>query len=63
MWHVINNEVWKALKYDKIKLDSRTNVISNPHNVVDMLNTFFVEITDYLLNKNSSKSNAQLPKR
>jgi hypothetical protein len=30
--------------------------------VADRLNTFFIEITDYLLNQNSRKNKAQLPK-
>jgi hypothetical protein len=31
--------------------------------VADILNTFFVEIIDVLLNQNSSKNNAQVPKQ
>jgi hypothetical protein len=38
------------------------HIISNPLNVTGMLNTFFVEIIDDMLNQNSSKVNSQLPK-
>jgi hypothetical protein len=44
-------------------LNDETQIISNPKNVAGMLNTFFVEIIDDLLNQNSSKINAQLPKQ
>jgi hypothetical protein len=37
--------------------------MSNPQNVVGMLNTFFVEIIDDLLNQSSSAINAQSPKQ
>jgi hypothetical protein len=36
-----------------------TKTISSPQNVAGMLNIFFVEITDVLLNQNNRKSNAQ----
>jgi L-rhamnose mutarotase len=49
LWHVINTEVGKSWKYgEKIELNSGTEVMSNPQNVVGMLNTFFIEIIDDL---------------
>jgi hypothetical protein len=44
-------------------LNAGTRIISNPQNVAGMLNTFFVEIIDDLLNQNCSTINAQLPKQ
>jgi hypothetical protein len=60
MWHVINKEVGKSLKHDKkIELHVGTNIIS------DMLNKFFVEKIDELVNRNSSKNGnyAQVPEK
>jgi hypothetical protein len=42
MWHVINKEVWKSLKYKKIELNNATKIVSNLQNVTGILNTFFL---------------------
>jgi hypothetical protein len=66
MWHVINREVGKSLKHDeKIELHIGTNIISDPQEEADMLNKFFVEQIDELMNRNSSKNGnyAQVPKQ
>jgi hypothetical protein len=63
-WHVINKEVGKSWKYDKIELNDGTQIISNPQNVAGTyVKHFFVEIIDDLLNQNSTKINDQLPKQ
>jgi hypothetical protein len=48
---------------DKIELNNGTQRIASPQNVAGTLNNFFVEITDDLLNQNSSKINTELPKQ
>jgi hypothetical protein len=43
MWQVINKEVGKSRNHDKkIELNGEIQVISSPHKVAGMLNTFFV---------------------
>jgi hypothetical protein len=63
LWNVINKEVGKSWKYDKIELNDGTQMIASPQNVASMLNTFFVKIIDDLLNQINSKIHAQLPKQ
>jgi sarcosine oxidase/L-pipecolate oxidase len=48
---------------DKIELNNGTQIIASPQNVAGMLNNFFVEIIDDLLNQNISKINTELPKQ
>jgi hypothetical protein len=48
MWQLINKEGGNSL-HDEYKLDLKgKEVISNLHNVLDRLNSFFVEIDDDL---------------
>jgi hypothetical protein len=62
MWHLINVEVSKPVKGErKIELMSGTKIISDQQTVADMLNTFFVEISDDLLSQNNK--NTQLQKQ
>jgi hypothetical protein len=57
MWHSINVDVCKPVKGErKIELISGTKIISDLQNVADMLNNFFVEITDDLLSRNNKNN-------
>jgi hypothetical protein len=54
----VNKEVGKSLKYEtKFELCSGTQIILNPQYVAGISGTF-IQITDDLLNRNSSKNNA-----
>jgi hypothetical protein len=55
MWQLINKHVGNSL-HDEYKIDLRNGkgVLSNPQNVSDRLNSFFVEIDDDLLHQNGS---------
>jgi hypothetical protein len=41
MWHAINKEVGKSLKYEKIDLKRGIKIKSNPQTEVDKLNTYY----------------------
>jgi hypothetical protein len=64
MWQLINEEVGNSL-HDEYKTGLRngTEIISNPQNVSDRLNSFFIEIVNDLLSQNGSHVKMQTPQQ
>jgi hypothetical protein len=63
-WHLINKEFGNSL-HDGYKTDLRNGkeIISNPQNISDRLNFFFIEIVNNLLSKRSSHINMETPQQ
>lgn len=51
MWQIIDREIGNSIHHDyKIYLRNGNGIISNLQNVLDRLNSFYIETVDNLLN-------------
>ena len=64
MWHLINKEFGNSL-HDEYKTDlwNGKEIISNPQNISDRINSFFVEIVNDLLSQSGSHVNMETPQQ